>query len=143
MMNFGSVVHDDDLVGIVSGPSQGCYNPTGPMGFSLLRDGGNHGWVSLDMRLGDGRDPLCPPTPPPLPAGSVTHSGPSSVRPGSQCRYTGAASGGTGPYTLSWCRNGVFIGPGNDIDVAALSPSFSLYVTAVDATGRSGSSQLQ
>jgi hypothetical protein len=140
VLNLGGFIHDDDLVGIVDGPSGGCFPSTGPAWFALraVQGGGSTGLVALDMKFADSRSPVCPPGPAPLPDGAVTLTGPNAVKPTQSCLYTGGASGGTSPYTFTWYRNSVYIGSGSEINVGPLSPSFALSVVGTDATGRVG-----
>jgi len=135
-----NAVQDDDLVGVLSGPTQRCFEDgSGPMGHEALdKDGIARAYASIDFRY-TVRKPICPSPPPPLPAGSVVITfGPSMVEPNTSCWYEGTASGGTPPYSLVWRKNGFTIGTGEGLLVETGTSSFQLELNATDANGRSG-----
>lgn len=142
-LGFASAFNNDDLVGVVDGPSGGCWEPTGPMDFRVMHEDSQTGEVRLDWRVDIDREPLCrpPPDPPePLPPGSVNISGPSSVTPDDMCTYFGSASGGTPPYTYYWYKNpGVhYLGSGSEILVSTGTSNFDLILEAYDSHSRPG-----
>jgi hypothetical protein len=80
---------DDDEVGELQFAGGSCWPEQGPVRFNLYLSGPGHtntGNADLDFRFGE-RDPVCqaPPSPDPLPSGSVSISGPSQVLPNDFC----------------------------------------------------------
>jgi pimeloyl-ACP methyl ester carboxylesterase len=66
--------------------------------------------------------------------GSLSISGPGSVRGGQNCTWNVSVSGGVAPYTYQWTRNGSPAGDGT-ASLTMLTPttSFTLGVTVTDA----------
>jgi hypothetical protein len=117
-----------------------CYAPSGPMGMGVRNGTTLTGLVSIDWRFGDEREPLCPPSLPPLPPGSVTISGPDMVMPSSVCYYQGDVTSGTGPYTYRWYQNTTLVGTAADVVVDATGySSYTLRLDVTDTNGQQGS----
>lgn len=138
VLTLGGSIQDDDLVGVVSGPTAGCHPASGSSQHSVVRSGSTVGYVNLDFRFADARSPLCAPEPDPLPNGSVTITGRSTVRPNVLCLYSAASSAGTAPFTFDWYKDNGYIGTGAELTFNTGSSSFALQVIARDASGRTG-----
>jgi hypothetical protein len=71
---------------------------------------------------------------------SVAVSGPSTLAPYDYGTWSAARSGGTGPYTFTWYRDGVLVATGPSYSGYADDYSFELRVDAADANGATAQS---
>lgn len=137
-IDLSTVSQKDDFVGFIGleGPSQGCWNSTGPSSFHITdASGGSEGTAALDWTFGE-RDPVCQ-TAEPLPYGSVRIWGPTQVRPNSLCYYYSTVTEGTSPYSYQWFNNSSPIGTSSDINYGYYS-DYDLILVVHDANERAG-----
>lgn len=66
---------------------------------------------------------------------SVSISGPSTMQPYEYGYWSAARSGGVGPYSYAWYRDGVLVGTGATYSDAAGDYSFQLQLNVTDANG--------
>lgn len=69
------------------------------------------------------------------PGMTVDIGGPTHVEPNQWCTWTADVSGGTGPYTYAWYRNGSLVDEDNTYTASTGSSDFDLEVEVDDAFG--------
>jgi hypothetical protein len=92
--------------------------PAGPPCYKCLR-AGLFSW-----------EKAAPPPPPPPPL-AVTMTGPSSIRPNSNCTWAASVNGGVTPYTYAWKRNGTSVSTSSSYDGTG-NTTFTLALTVTD-----------
>ena len=99
----------DDIVGVMIGPANGCWEASGPVTFDIESPDVDHhsaGFAKLDYRFGQ-RSPICP-----LDA-SIVGPNPLYVlfgQPTTSPEYNAPVTGGQGTISYSWYDNGLFKG---------------------------------
>lgn len=98
-------LNHDDYVGIFDGPSQGCYNASGPTGYYIKSSSGSTaGGAAVDFTFGE-KDPACPL--------SVSIDGPTTAYactegdPDPVSTWIADVFSGTGTITYEWREDGV------------------------------------
>jgi hypothetical protein len=136
----GSFFQEDDFVGYMElpGSGYGCWPESGPVSVDIYNeDRISTGDATLDITFEHARGPICY-SPPPLPPGSGTISGPGTVHPSDYCTYVGLGTGGEPPYTYQWWKDYTLVGSGEEISLATGTSNFVLKLRFWDANWRPG-----